>query len=79
MKGWIYKILDGLVKVPPWAGAVEAVLNLVVGWYLARQTRETLKGLADAAALAARAQTQAERHAALDAWAAAMARPRVKQ
>ena len=79
MKGWIYKILDGLIKVPPWAGVVESVLNIAVGWYLARQTRETLRGLSDAVALAARATTQAERHAALDAWATALSRPRVKQ
>jgi hypothetical protein len=75
VKGWIYKILDGLIKVPPWAGVVESVLNIAVGWYLARQTRETLRGLSDAAALAARATTQA----ALDAWATALSRPRVKQ
>ena len=79
MKGWIYKILDGLIKVPPWAGVVESVLNIAIGWYLSRQTKETLKGLSDAAALASRASTKEERYASIDAWLTAMSRPRVKQ
>jgi hypothetical protein len=62
--------------------AIKAV-PIIDGWvqqliaaYIMTQTNDTLSKIQDAAALAARATTDAERYAASDAWVAALSRSR---
>ena len=70
-------ILSALAAVPQILGYVESFASAVTLWYVSRQQATTLQAIADAAALASRAQTDADRYAAADAWAAALNRPRV--
>ena len=73
----IVSILNALTAIPQILGYVEAFAAAVTGWYVQRQKAETLSKIADAAALAARAQTDQDRYAAAQAWQVALARPRI--
>lgn len=70
-------IMNALVAIPKIAGYVEDFAAAITSWYVQRQKSQTLSMIADAAALAARAQTDEERYKATDAWHAALTRPRV--
>ena len=72
-------ILSALAAIPSIFGYVESFCQAVVQWYVARQNAETLGMISDAAALAARAETDEDRYKAADAWAAALKRPRVSK
>lgn len=74
---WIPKILDFLVAIPQLVGVVESAVGAVTYWYIARQRRETLAEIADAAAFAARAETDQERYEAAQKWRAVLSRPRI--
>lgn len=74
----LVQFLNALVKLPGAVLAVEKVCQVIVLWYVSRQGKETLKGLANAAAIAAKCKTQEERHAALDSWTTALNRPRYR-
>lgn len=65
-------------------GSIKAILGYVQAfaqgamlWYVNQSSQATLAEISDAAALAARATTDAERYAAADAWQKALSRPRV--
>ena len=70
-------ILSALAAIPQILSLVESFASSVVLWYCQRATNETLQAIANAAALGARAQTDAERYAVAQAWSAALAKPRV--
>lgn len=70
-------ILNALIAIPQIAGYVETFASTVVLWYVQRQNNTTLSQIADAAALAGRAQTDADRYAAAQAWQTALTRSRV--
>ena len=73
----IGSILSALAAIPSIISAVEAFASAVTLWYVQRQTNETLSAIADAAALASAATTDAERFAAAAAWQAALSRSRI--
>lgn len=70
-------ILNALVAIPKIASYVESFATGVITWYVQRQNNQTLSMISDAAALAARAQTDGDRYAAAQAWQNALTRPRV--
>lgn len=70
-------ILNAIAAIPALLGYVQSFAAQVMIWYVQRQNNETLSKIADAAALAARAQTDAERYAAAQAWQSALSRLRV--
>ena len=73
---WVLAVLNALAAIPKIVGYVESFASLVTSWYVSRQTASTLSAIADAAALAARAQTDEERFAAAAAWQKALSRDR---
>lgn len=73
----IIAILNGLSAIPAILGYVESFAATVTLWFCQRAQNETLSQIADAAALAANAKTDADKFAADDAWAKALSRPRV--
>ena len=72
----ILAIFNGLAAIPKIAGYVESFAAAVTSWYCQRQTAATLSQIADAAALAAGASTDADRFKAAQAWQTALSRPR---
>lgn len=70
-------ILNALIAIPQIAGYVESAVQAIVLWYVQRANNETLSAIADASALAAKANTDEERYAAAQAWQAALTKPRV--
>lgn len=74
---WVIPLLNAIAAIPKIAGYVERFAAAVVSWYVERQTRESLKQIADAAALGARAKTREERLNAAEAWRKALARDRI--
>lgn len=72
----IPKLLEALIAIPKIGDMVSSVVDAIVSWWVARQTSETLDMIADAAALAARAETDADRYAAAAAWQKALSQPR---
>ena len=73
----VLAILNALVAIPKIAGYIEDLAAAITSWYVQRQTTQTLAAIANAADLAASAQTQEQRYAAAQAWEAALSRPRV--
>ncbi len=73
----VVTILNALAAIPQILGYVEKFASAVTAWYCQRATNETLQAISDAAALAARATTDAERYAAAQAWQAALSTPRI--
>lgn len=72
----ILKLLDLLVAIPKIADLVMSIVSQVVGWYMQRQTAQTLSAIIDAAVLQAHAETEEDRYAASEAWRVALSRPR---
>ena len=70
-------ILSALAALPAILGYVETFASAVTLWFVQRQNNETLSAIADAAALAMRAQTATDRYAAAQAWQTALSRSRV--
>lgn len=68
--------LNALVAIPKIGTQVEAAVAQAVAWYVGRQNTKTLGLIADAAAAAARAQTDDDRYAAAALWQSALSRPR---
>lgn len=69
-------ILDALIAIPKIAGFVQTTVTAIVAWYVEKQTAATLSAIADAAAFAARAQSDDDRYKAAELWAKALSRPR---
>ena len=72
----VMAILNGLVAIPKIAGYVEAFASAVTLWFVQRQNNQTLSLISDAAALAGKAQSDADRYAAAKNWQAVLSRPR---
>lgn len=73
----IATILNALAAIPALINFVESTAAAITSWWVARQTTATLTLIADAAALAANASTDADRMAAAVAWQKALSQPRV--
>ena len=69
-------ILSALAAIPSILGYVESFAGAVTLWWVQRQKAETLSAIADAAALASRANTDDDRYKAADAWQKALGRDR---
>ena len=76
MFGFAYSLFQAIAAIPSIINSLEQFAAGVAQWYIERTTKETLAQIADAAAFAARAETQADRLAALDKWRAVLSRPR---
>lgn len=72
-------ILSALAAIPQILGYVETFASAVTLWWVQRQNSQTLAMIADAASLAARAETSDDRFKASDAWAAVLKRPRMSK
>lgn len=72
----LVSILNAITAIPQIAGYVESAIQQIVLWWVQRQQSQTLSEIADAAALASHAQTDADRYAAAQAWQSAIARGR---
>ncbi len=70
-------LLNALVAIPQIASLVESFASAVTLWFCQRAQTQTLQAISDAAALAARAQSDEERYASAQAWQAALSRPRI--
>jgi hypothetical protein len=79
MIAFVEALFSALASIPQILGLVESFASAVTLWWVQRQNNQTLQQIADAAALASRAQTDEDRYKAADAWAAALKRPRVSQ
>jgi hypothetical protein len=75
----VIAILNALVAIPKIADLVMQTVSAIVGWYIQKQTSDTLAAIADAAAFAARAQTDEQRYQAAEKWRTALSRPRYTQ
>lgn len=73
----IGSILSALAAIPQILGYIESFAGAVTLWYVQRQTAANLAAIADAAALAAKAQTDADRYAAAAAWRTALSSVKV--
>lgn len=71
--------LNALIAIPKIGDMVMSAVNQVVQWWIQRQTNETLGQISDAAALGARAKTDADRYAVAAKWQEVLQRARVSQ
>lgn len=72
----ILTIFSGLAAIPKIGDMIKEFASALSLWYIQQANESTNKAIADAAAFAARAKTQEERHAALDKWKDALSRTR---
>lgn len=70
-------IIGGILGIIKEIPIVNDWFNQLIAAYLAAQTGATLSAISDAAALSARAVTDADRYAAATAWQQALSRERV--
>lgn len=72
----IIAILNALIAIPKIASLVMTAVSDIVAWYVQKQTSDTLAAIADAAAFAAKAQTDDDRYQAAQKWRDALSRDR---
>lgn len=72
-----FALFSALAAIPKLYGFFRDIAAGVALWYINSSNEDTLREIADAAALAARAQNHEERVAALSRWRSALARPRI--
>ena len=72
----IVTILNALIAIPKIADLVMSAVSQIVSWYVQKQTSDTLAAISDAAAFAARAQTDDDRMQAAQKWRDALSNPR---
>lgn len=73
MGAFLLALLNGLAAIPKIAEYLNQAIQTIVGWWVSRQEHATLSAIADAAAYAARAQTDEERYEAASKWQKAFA------
>jgi len=73
----VLAILNAIAAIPSLLGYLQTFAAQVVLWYVQSQNNTTLSAIADAAAFAAKAQTEADRYAAAQKWKDALSRPRI--
>ena len=69
-------LFNALGNIKALAGLLESIYTAAIVMYAKNATKDTLSKIADAAAMQARAENQDDRYKALDAWRAALSRPR---
>lgn len=77
MVSFALALFSALSALPAIMGYLKDFSAGVMLWYVQNSEQTTLRGIADAAALAARSNTKEERDASLDAWRLALGRPRI--
>ena len=77
MIAFVEGLFNALAAIPTLVSWIESFAGAVTLWLVQRQNNETLQAIANAAALSAHAQTDADRYAAAAAWSAALSQPRV--
>lgn len=77
MFAFFLKLFETVLAVDSISGTVKEALAAASLVYARTATKESVSQIADAAAMLARAETKEDRHAALDAWRAALSRSRV--
>lgn len=73
----VISILNALIALPKIGSLVEKFCAAVSAWWISRQTSETMKAIADAAAFSARAKTDEDRYKGAELWRSALSRDRV--
>ena len=76
MLSLIPALLNALIAIPKIADSVNAVVTQITLWYVQRQQAAVLSSIADAAAFAAKAQTDDDRYKAAQMWQDALTKPR---
>jgi hypothetical protein len=74
---FVTALLNALAAIPAIEAEVDEVVQAIITWWVARQNTATLALVADAAALASRAQTSEDRLNADIAWKTALSQPRI--
>lgn len=77
MLAFVTSTFTALANIKAIAGYIDEFAGAVVIWYVQRQKSETLTQISDAAALAARADTDEARYEAAQKWKDALSRNRV--
>ncbi len=72
-------IVQFLAAIPEITKDVEAGIQAIMGWYIARQEASVNAAIADAAAFAAQAKTEGDRYAAAEKWRQALSATRITQ
>lgn len=72
----VLTILQALIAIPKIGALINGWIAEITAWYVNMQNEGTKHAIADAAAMAARAQNQDERVAAAKAWRDALSRSR---
>jgi hypothetical protein len=62
----IWKLLDLIAAIPKIYEIIMTISAAVASWYIARQNKISVSGIADAIALASKAKSKEERYEALD-------------
>lgn len=78
MFAFAFKLLSFLVEIPAIINHVREFAAGVSYWYVQTQTKETARLIADAAAFAARAESEEDRIKANAMWRDALSRPRYR-
>jgi len=73
----VLTIFKAIAAIPEIIDQVKQFAQGVMIWYVSQAEEKTLRAIADAAALGARATNPEERRAALDKWREALSRPKV--
>ena len=74
---FVIALLNALAAIPAIAGYLNQVIQTIALWYVQKQQTDALSAIADAAAFAARAQSDDDRYAAAQKWRDALSRARV--
>lgn len=77
MIAFVAGLFTALANIRALASLIEEFAGAVTLWYVQRQESKTLSMISDAAALAAKANSQEERYEAAKKWQDALSRPRV--
>lgn len=72
----VTQILGALIALPKIGALINGWIAEITSWYVNMQNEGTKHAIADAAAMAARAETQDDRVAAAKAWRDALSRSR---
>lgn len=70
----LHLLLDALVALPKVGAYIEALIDAISAWRMARLNRENASAIADATAFALRAETKEDRVEAAGRWQTAFRR-----
>ena len=76
---FIGSLLNALIAIPQIAKYVELFAAYVTGWYISNVKSDEKQGILDSIALTLKAETRADRLAALDKWHESLSKKRILQ